>query len=120
MSDIEKAKEHIKNLANDYKCYDNTISFEEALALNEALQNPCKICDYFADDIISYCRKSEKPRLQNQDLRTLAKSKNVRMWQIADYLNVSEMWVSRKLRHELDKTEKEKFISIINKIVESR
>lgn len=59
MSDIEKAKEHIKNLANDYKCYDNTISFEEALALNEALQNPCKACDYFADDNISYCRKSE-------------------------------------------------------------
>ena len=38
MTDIEKAKEHIKNLANDYKCCDNTISFEEALALNEALQ----------------------------------------------------------------------------------
>ena len=42
MSDIEKAKDHIKNLANDYKCCDNTISFEEALALNEALENPCK------------------------------------------------------------------------------
>lgn len=59
MSDIEKAKEHIKNLANDYKCCDNTISFEEAIALNEALQNPCKVCDYFADDNISYCRKSQ-------------------------------------------------------------
>ena len=59
MSDIEKAKEHIKNLANDYKCCDNTISFEEALALNEALQNPCKVCDYFAEDIHSYCRKSQ-------------------------------------------------------------
>ena len=59
MSDIEKAKEHIKNLANDYKCYDNTISFEEALALNEALQNPCKICDYFAEDNPSYCRMTK-------------------------------------------------------------
>ena len=59
MSDIEKAKEHIKNLANDYKCCDNTISFEEALALNEALQNPCKICDYFADDNPSYCRRTK-------------------------------------------------------------
>lgn len=39
MSDIEKAKEHIKNLANDYKCCDNTISFEEAIALNEALES---------------------------------------------------------------------------------
>ena len=25
----------------------------------KALGNPCKICDYFAEDDISYCRKSE-------------------------------------------------------------
>lgn len=39
MSNLEKAKEHIRNLANDYKCFDNTISFEEAIALNEALDS---------------------------------------------------------------------------------
>ena len=56
----------------------------------------------------------------NIEVRELAKEKSVRMWQIADELQVSEMWISRKLRHELDETEKEKFIGIINKIAESR
>lgn len=116
MSDIEKAKEHIKNLANDYKCYDNTISFEEALALNEALQNPCKICDYFADDNISYCRKSESTRLQNQDLRKLIREKNIYLWQVADEIGIAESTLLRWLRYPLDDEKRKLFLEAVKRI----
>ena len=56
--------------------------------------------------------------LKNAEIRALAKEKSVRLWQIADELQVSEMSVSRKLRHELSDSDKEKFVGIINKISE--
>lgn len=58
--------------------------------------------------------------LNNLEIRELARNKGVRMWQIADYLQVSEMWVSRKLRHELDSKDREEFIRIINELSEGK
>ena len=54
--------------------------------------------------------------LSNQDLRATAKSKNVRLWKIADKLNISEPTMTRKLRRELPAEEKAKIIKIIDEL----
>ena len=48
--------EHIKNLANDYKCWDNTITHEEAVELDRLINNKTcyKMChkwDYILEDV---------------------------------------------------------------------
>ena len=58
--------------------------------------------------------------LKNNDLREMAKNKNVRFWEIADKMNISDPSLTRLLRKELSKEEKEKIISIINQIVKER
>lgn len=56
----------------------------------------------------------------NNDLREMAKNNDVRFWAIADKMNISEASMTRLLRKELPKEEKEKIISIINQIVKER
>ena len=51
--------------------------------------------------------------MKNKDLRSFAKQHGVFLWQVADYIGVREMTVSRKLRRELPEDEKEKMRSII-------
>lgn len=48
MINIDKSKtiSHIKCLAGDYKCYDNTLSHEEALELNEMINELQKLREY--------------------------------------------------------------------------
>lgn len=52
----------------------------------------------------------------NQDIRSLAESKNVRMWQIADRYGLHEGNFSRKMRKPLSDADRERIISIINEI----
>lgn len=52
----------------------------------------------------------------NLDIRAAAKSAGVRMWELADHLNISEPTVTRKLRHELTQAEKDRIFSIIEEI----
>ena len=54
--------------------------------------------------------------LSNQDLRATAKSKNVRLWEIADKLNISEPTMTRKLRRELTSDEKRHIFALIDEI----
>lgn len=54
--------------------------------------------------------------LKNIDVRTLAKTKGVKMWQIAEELCIQDSALSRKLRHELPQEEKEKILAIIDKL----
>lgn len=54
--------------------------------------------------------------LANADIRAKAKGAGVRMWELADHLNISEPTVTRKLRHELPQAEKERIFSIIEEI----
>ena len=51
--------------------------------------------------------------MKNEDIRELAKSHNVKLWEIAEKLNVSEFTFSRRLRHELTDSEKEQIINVI-------
>lgn len=54
--------------------------------------------------------------MSNQDLRATAKSKNVRLWEIAEKLNISEPTMTRKLRRELPPEEKAQIFAIIDEI----
>ena len=68
------------------------------------------------DDFVKTKRKDLIKMLANADIRAAAKGASVRMWEIADHLNISEPTMSRKLRHELPQTEKDRIFSIIEEI----
>jgi len=54
--------------------------------------------------------------LANTDIRTVSKEKNVRLWEIAEYLKISDPTMTRKLRRELPDTEKQRIFAIIDEI----
>lgn len=52
----------------------------------------------------------------NSDIRIKAKESGVYMWQIAAKLNICDMTLVRKLRHELSDEEKAKIFAIIEEL----
>lgn len=54
--------------------------------------------------------------VKNSEIRTLAKTKGIKMWQIAEALHMQDSAFSRKLRHELPQEEKEKILAVIEKL----
>ena len=56
--------------------------------------------------------------MKNLDIREDAKRSNVKLWQIADKLNISDNWFSRLLRHELPDEKKEEIRSAIKELKE--
>lgn len=52
----------------------------------------------------------------NQDIREYAKSHNVKLWQIANALNINDGNFSRKLRVELTEDKKEEIRKIIDEL----
>ena len=52
----------------------------------------------------------------NMDIRQMAKSRSVRLWEIANYLGVSESTVTRCMRTEMNGVEKTKYENAINEI----
>lgn len=57
---------------------------------------------------------------KNVDIRTTARIADVKHWEIAEVLGVSEITFSRWLRKELSADKKEKIKQAIKQIVESR
>ena len=57
--------------------------------------------------------------MNNMDLRDYAKSKVVKLWQIAEKLNINDGNFSRKLRKELPDQEKKKIIMIVDEVANS-
>lgn len=51
--------------------------------------------------------------VKNQDIRDAAKKSGIKLWQIAEKLEIWDATLSRKLRKELPQEEKEKIIGII-------
>lgn len=51
----------------------------------------------------------------NTEIKDMAKKYNVKLWQIADELSITDTLFSKKLRKELSNEEKKKIISIIKK-----
>lgn len=54
--------------------------------------------------------------LANADIRTTAQEKGVRLWEIAEYLKISDPTMTRKLRKELSEKEKAVYFDIIEKL----
>lgn len=52
----------------------------------------------------------------NVDIRNTAKEKGVKLWEIAEKLEINDGNLSRKLRRELSVAEKAKIMSIIDEL----
>ena len=52
----------------------------------------------------------------NEDIRSYAKVNKVKLWQIADALNITDAHFSRKLRYEFDADEKRKIMKLIDQM----
>ena len=53
----------------------------------------------------------------NQDIREYAKSKGVKLWEIADKIGINDGNFSRRLRKELSESKKKELYVIIDNIV---
>ena len=54
--------------------------------------------------------------MPNTDIKNLAKSNGVKMWQIADALHIQDSALSRKMRYALPENERMQIVEIIKKI----
>ena len=60
--------------------------------------------------------KGFEKMLANTDVRTTAKEKGVRLWEVAEHLKISDPTMTRKLRKELPDSEKQEIIKIIDEL----
>ena len=56
----------------------------------------------------------------NQEIREQAKAKGVFLWQIADALEMTDSYFSKKLRKEFSEAERTRVLDIINSIAARR
>ena len=61
-----------------------------------------------------------KEKAMNQEIKSYAKEKGVKLWQVADELKITDGQLSRKLRYELPDSEREQILSIIDLIAGDR
>lgn len=54
--------------------------------------------------------------MNNLDIRKEAEQSNIKLWQIAEYLGITDGNFSRKLRKELPEEEKQKIFTAINEL----
>lgn len=55
---------------------------------------------------------------QNIEIRNVVRESGLRLWQIADAMGMSDTYFSKKLRHELTATEKERIYQTIKTLQE--
>ena len=58
--------------------------------------------------------------MANETIKYYAKSKDVKLWQIADKLKITDFTFSRKLRKELDDESKKKITAIIDDLAKNK
>lgn len=56
----------------------------------------------------------------NEEIRNQARIADVKHWQIADHLHISEATLTRKLRHDLKDEEKEQILKAIAEIKDGK
>ncbi|MCI7727894.1 MAG: hypothetical protein MSH58_12310 [Clostridiales bacterium] len=54
--------------------------------------------------------------LANTEIREAAKRNGVRLWQVAEGIGISDAAFSRKLRRELSASERERVMTVIEKL----
>ena len=58
--------------------------------------------------------------MRNKDIREALKQCNVKYWELAEKMEISQSWLSVKLRQELTSEEKYRIFSLIAEIMEER
>lgn len=58
--------------------------------------------------------------LANTDIRETAKERGIRLWEVAEHLKISEPTMTRKLRKELPRAEKQRILQIIDEIADRK
>ena len=58
--------------------------------------------------------------MKNLDIRTKLKESNIKHWELADKLVISEMSLVRKLRYELSEAEKKIIFKAIDELVKDK
>lgn len=61
-----------------------------------------------------------KIKLANEDIRNAAKKADVRLWEIADKMGISDPTITKRLRKELNASEKEIYFYLIKAIAAER
>ena len=56
----------------------------------------------------------------NPKIREAAKAANVCLWEIANYIGVSEPTMTRKMRHQLSEAEESSILTAIKRISETK
>ena len=56
---------------------------------------------------------------RNERIRQYARSRKVKLWQVAEKMGIFDSMLSKKLRHELSAKETEKILAIIDEIANS-
>ena len=56
----------------------------------------------------------------NTDIREYAKTKGIKLWQVAGALHIYDSNLSRKLRFELPQEEKERIFAIIDELAQQK
>ena len=87
---------------------------------------PLDVCYYDLDDILAikannvnnnFIMEVQNLRTQkNEEVRQLAKERDVKLWEIAERLGCADATLSRKLRRELPEAEKKAILDIIEAI----
>lgn len=54
--------------------------------------------------------------MENLEIRSKLKKAGIFQWELSEGLGISEMTLVRKLRRELEEAEKQKILSVIDKI----
>lgn len=53
--------------------------------------------------------------MKNNEIKAVLKEANMKQWQLAEMLQMSEFTLSRKLRNELSESEKKEIIDLIQR-----
>lgn len=65
-------------------------------------------------------RKEQKDYAKNLDIREAAQNNAVMLWEIAEKIGMADSSFSRKLRHELPQSEKERIFTAIEEIAKEK
>ena len=56
----------------------------------------------------------------NDDIKSYAKAKKVKLWQVAEALGITDSQLSRMMRHELETEQKRRIMKHVDKIADGK
>ena len=58
--------------------------------------------------------------MANDEIKAYAKQAGVRLWEVAEQLNITDVSLSKKLRYELDPEYKSRIIKLVDQIAKEK